>query len=131
MLFAILNTQYIHYLKPFNVALDFEKNYNFRSFAAVEAAIQSTSNGCVIASAAPVCDHHQSMIQAGALRIDVIDAVSGNGDNCNINDAATAKHDNDHEDDDDYCNRNDDDNTDDDVDDNTDDDLVDDDYDGT
>ena len=123
MLFAILNTQYIHYLKPFNLALDFEKNYNFRSFAAVEAAIQSTSNGCVIASAAPVCDHHQSMIQAGALRIDVIDAVSGNGDNCNINDAATAKHDNDHEDDDDYCNRNDDDNTDD--------DLVDDDYDGT
>mgnify|MGYP006129424983 CR=1 FL=1 len=120
MLFAILNTQYIHYLKPFNLALDFEKNYNFRSFAAVEAAIQSTSNGCVIASAAPVCDHHQSMIQAGTLRID---AVSGDGDNCNINDAATAKHDNDHEDDDDYCNRNDDDNTDD--------DLVDDDYDGT
>lgn len=127
MLFAILNTQYIHYLKPFNLALDFEKNYNFRSFAAVEAAIQSTSNGCVIASAAPVCDHHQSMIQAGTLRID---AVSGDGDNCNINDAATAKHDNDHEDDDDYCNRNDDDNTDDDVDDD-DQDLVDDDYDGT
>ena len=62
------------------------------------------------------------MIQAGTLRID---AVSGDGDNCNINDAATAKHDDNdcEDDDDDYCNRNDDDNTDD--------DLVDDDYDGT
>ena len=125
MLFAILNTYIISNLLIFNLALDFEKNYNFRSFAAVEAAIQSTSNGCVIASAAPVCDHHQSMIQAGTLRIDA------DGDNCNISDAATAKHDdNDCEDDDDYCNRNDDDNTDDDVDDD-DQDLVDDDYDGT
>ena len=44
--------------------LDFDhfKNFEFRSFAAVNAAVAKASGGCT-----PICDHHKSMIENGTL----------------------------------------------------------------
>lgn len=58
-----------------------ERSYAFFSIQAIEEAIRQTSGGCT-----PICDHHRSMLEVGALgdhdAEDEEDDQDHNGEDC-------------------------------------------------